>query len=212
MDLTKTPQWKAVGGLSRPSKMPCFSYSIPASNCITGGKLFNVANSVCENCYARGGRYPMKNVQNALHRRMNSLADPFWVDNMVYLIKNAKQKFFRWHDSGDLQGEWHLNKIVEVARQCPSVKFWLPTKEFRMVSDWQKANGAFPDNLTVRMSAPMKEHRVHPKFGPSSMVVKDPSKNPNTFTLCKAYERQGKCGNCRACWNKSVPVVAYKEH
>jgi hypothetical protein len=30
--------------------------------------------------------------------------------------------------------------------------------------------------------------------------------------VCGAYTRDGKCGDCRLCWNKSVPVVAYPAH
>jgi len=29
---------------------------------------------------------------------------------------------------------------------------------------------------------------------------------------CEAYERDGKCGTCRACWDKDVKVVAYVAH
>ena len=46
-----------VGTLSAPSKMPCFSFSIPAKLCITGQKLRDVKNSICSKCYALKGRY-----------------------------------------------------------------------------------------------------------------------------------------------------------
>ena len=64
-----------IGGLSKPSKMNhSFSYSIPAVTCITGAKLVNVKNSVCNGCYALKGRYKFNNVQNALTRRYNILS------------------------------------------------------------------------------------------------------------------------------------------
>jgi hypothetical protein len=30
--------------------------------------------------------------------------------------------------------------------------------------------------------------------------------------VCDAYERDGKCGDCRACWNKETPIIAYPAH
>jgi hypothetical protein len=29
---------------------------------------------------------------------------------------------------------------------------------------------------------------------------------------CQAYQHDGKCNGCRACYNKDVPVIAYKAH
>jgi hypothetical protein len=29
---------------------------------------------------------------------------------------------------------------------------------------------------------------------------------------CEAYQHGGKCNGCRACWNKSVPLIAYPAH
>jgi hypothetical protein len=31
-------------------------------------------------------------------------------------------------------------------------------------------------------------------------------------TLCRAYEHEGKCNGCRACYDKAVPVIAYPAH
>lgn len=218
MDISKTKQWKCVGGLSKPGKMPCYAYSISAFRCILGSKLAMIKGSVCENCYARHGRYPMKNVQDALERRFASLNDPDWVDNMTFLIKNAGQGYFRWHDSGDLQGVWHLNNIVEIAKRCPETKFWLPTKELKIISEWSKAHGLFPDNLCVRISATMKDTQLFPSsIYPTSMVVtnvnnKIKQRNYVPYVLCPSFQNKGKCGTCRACWDKSVDCVAYREH
>lgn len=41
-----------VGGLSKPDKMPCYCYNLPASRCKMGGKLNTVPGSVCYGCYA----------------------------------------------------------------------------------------------------------------------------------------------------------------
>lgn len=41
-----------VGGFSKPDKMPCYCYNIPASRCKMGSKLNTVPGSVCYGCYA----------------------------------------------------------------------------------------------------------------------------------------------------------------
>jgi hypothetical protein len=55
-----------------------------------------------------------------------------------------KDKYFRWHDSGDIQGLEHFAKIVEVARATPNTLHWLPTREAQTVASY---TGTLPDNL-----------------------------------------------------------------
>ena len=105
---------KIVGGLSRPSKMPGWAYGLPAKECKTGSKLREVKDSVCDGCYALKGCYVFEVVQAAQYRRLKSIKNPGWVAAMVHLINSKKSKFFRWHDSGDVQDLEHLKKIFEV--------------------------------------------------------------------------------------------------
>ncbi len=135
------------GGLSEPSKMPCPAYSLPARACLLGSKLVNVPGTTCHGCYALKGnyvRFPV--VQERLEKRLESLSGAKWQEGMVYLIREAKCSYFRWHDSGDLQSVDHLNKIVAVCQELPEVKFWLPTREYDIVNQWQARNGPFPEN------------------------------------------------------------------
>ena len=46
-----------TGSLTRTSKMPGLSYSLPAWECKTGSKLRKVKGSVCASCYALKGNY-----------------------------------------------------------------------------------------------------------------------------------------------------------
>ncbi len=101
---------KITGSMTRTSKMPGLSYSLPAWECQVGAKLRAVKGSVCSGCYALKGnytRYPA--IKAAQYYRLQSLRDPRWIPAMVTQIK--RQKFFRWHDAGDLQGAWHLKNI-----------------------------------------------------------------------------------------------------
>lgn len=196
-----------VGGLSAPSKMPCHSFSISAFQCITGSKLRKIAGSVCSKCYALKGRYVFPNVQAALARRLGVLARAL-VDNefraefisaMAYLV--SRDPWFRWHDSGDLQSAAHFALICDIARATPNTLHWLPTKEPRFVK------GDIPSNLIVRVSAPHIDQPAPKGSAHTSTVVSDKSK-----ATCRAFERQGKCGPCRMCWDKNVANVAYYEH
>ena len=194
-----------AGKLGKPSKMPGYAYGIPARSCPIGSVLVKLKGSVCSGCYALKGRYAFPTVLNAQQRRLDSLRDPRWIEAMVFLITKKKCDYFRWHDSGDIQGLWHLENIVEVARQCPDTKFWIPTRETKVVKLYLTANGNFPPNLVVRVSGAMID-------GPA------PNGYPHTSTVttgtptCPAYQQGGVCGACRACWDPSVSSVSYPKH
>ena len=95
--MTKTEAIEIIGGLSSPSKMPSYSFSIPASKCITGTKLRNVKGSVCSKCYAMKGMYRFPVVKNALMKRFDNLTHPQWVEAMTFLInKVEKSGYFRF--------------------------------------------------------------------------------------------------------------------
>jgi hypothetical protein len=206
-----------VGGLSRPSKMPGFAYSIPAEKCKIGSKLRKVKNSVCEKCYALKGRYAFPKVKNALQRRLESISDPRWVDAMAFLVNFYGKKghdVFRWHDSGDLQSVEHLRKIFAVCEKTPGVKHWLPTREWAIVRE----AGEAPRNLNIRLSAYMVGSVIGPEtmalHGSTSSAVMEKSKAIEAqFHVCHATTTDvHECGSCRACWLRSVPVVVYAKH
>ncbi len=201
-----------VGGLSKTSKMPCQSYSIPARACKTGAKLVGVRGSVCEKCYALGGFYRMPNVASVLGKRLASLDDlPAWQAAMTLAIDATETSgFFRWHDSGDLQSVAHLEAIVEIARALPAIRFWLPTKELGFVRQWLDGGGVVPSNLTIRQSAFMVGAgkpvlAAYVEQMPSSGVVREGGS-------CPAPKQGNKCGDCRACWDKTVSHVTYTLH
>lgn len=196
-----------VGGLSNPSKMPGYAYSLPATRCKVGSELAKIPGSVCSDCYALKGRYRFPNVQAAQERRYQALSSEHWVDAMVFLMHKRKIKWFRWHDSGDLQNMEHLLKIVEVAVKCPSTKFWVPTRENALVSKYISTFGDFPDNLVVRVSGAMIDGLQPLRFVNTSTVS-----STHSEVTCPAYTQGGKCGDCRMCWDRSVPNVTYPHH
>jgi hypothetical protein len=200
-----------VGGISTTTKMPCPSYGLSARLCITGSRLAKIEGSTCSDCYALKGMYGdwNTNVQQAHAKRAATLYAPLWVDAMSFIITRKKLAYFRWHDSGDLQSFQHLLNIVSVAEKCPGTKFWLPTREKKIVFQYQQAFGDFPKNLIVRVSATMLDTPASPEFKTTSTVHKD--KKPIGFA-CLAPKQDGECRDCRECWNPRRKNISYNHH
>tara|TARA_R110000744_G_scaffold49870_1_gene108131 strand:+ start:2790 stop:3530 length:741 start_codon:yes stop_codon:yes gene_type:complete len=161
-----------------------------------------------------------------------------WIEAMVYLIQNEYTKHgttvFRWHDSGDLHGLEHLLNIIQVVEQTPHVKHWLPTREYGFISEYKtylKRHGKrTPENLSIRLSAHMIDQT------PDKIeLLTDTDNNINTSTvvtkpathdkevallglqilhgfLCPSSKQDGKCKDCRACWNTEIKNIAYIKH
>jgi hypothetical protein len=218
MEFTRATAWKIVGGLSEPSKMPGFGYSLPPEDCPTGSKLRNVENSVCSRCYAYKGRYVFPLVRAAMKRRLKSVKNKHWVEAMAYLLNNQKtSNCFRWHDSGDVQNMQHLMKIFEVCRRTPTIKHWLPTHERLLLKEIAQKHIPIPTNLNIRLSSCMIDAPVRVKelgiFNGSSTFVGEMSeRRKKVERVCNAPKRKGECGNCRLCWNPLVKAVSYKLH
>lgn len=202
-----------TGSFSEPSKMPAYSYGIPAEECRTGRRLAEIAGTICSECYALKGHYHLfrRTVKPAQYKRFDSLTHPLWAEAMSFQIRRFGNPFFRWHDSGDLQSVAHLHKIVQVARNVPEVQFWLSTREYGMVREYLAAYGPFPANLTVRLSAHKIDGPLPDIAGlPASGVYSD--KPQQGAKVCVAQYQQNECRDCRACWDSSVPQVTYPEH
>jgi len=198
--MNKKEAKQITGGLSAPSKMPGPAYNLPAQACITGAKLVKVPGSVCAGCYALKGRYRFPNVKEALSRRLASLTHPQWIPAMVVLIDNTP--WFRWHDSGDLQSVEHLINIFEVCKLTPETMHWLPTREAKFLP---LSTDSIPKNLIIRLSG-HKIDRPAAGFWPWTSTVVTEMKS------CPAKEQGNQCLDCRACWTRDVPNIAYGLH
>ena len=190
---------KITDSFTRTSKMPGLSYSLPAWACKTGQKLAKIPGTPCYGCYAMKGnytRYPA--IKAAQYRRLEAMKHPDWVTAMAAVIK--RQKWFRWHDAGDVKDQQHLQKIFEICRLTPETNHWLPTREA-----WIKDHLASkPNNLVIRFSPPMVGQR-NDSWPNSSMVVE-------TGATCPAPAQGGKCLDCRQCWDASIKTVSYGKH
>jgi hypothetical protein len=189
-----------TGSMTRTSKMPGLSYSLPAWECKTGSKLRKIKNSVCSACYALKGNYTRyKAIKAAQYVRLASLNNELWTAAIVTQIK--RQKYFRWHDAGDVQDVQHLNKIYEVCRLTPGTRHWMPTRE-AWIKDHLEAK---PDNLVIRFSAPMIDQAAPASWPNSSEVVTEGA-------TCPAPQQGNSCGDCRNCWNPEIKTIKYGKH
>jgi|CXWL01.1.fsa_nt_gi hypothetical protein len=205
-----------VKNLSLPSKMPGYSYSIPAQNCKVGGQLQKIEGSTCSKCYCLRGNYRWPVVENALKARLKAIKKAKWVEAMAFLINNYGSKgdtHFRFHDSGDLQSMEHLENIVSIAKLTPLVKIWLPTREYKLIRDYLASGKVFPDNLTVRVSSPMIDvYQIgFVKMGVTVSGVHSNDSKAQGFK-CIAKDQGNQCLDCRACWDKNVKIVSYHKH
>ncbi len=205
--------WDRVGGLGIPSKMPCYTFSISARKCQTGGKLHSVPNSVCNKCYAFRGNYNWPGIVNAFVKRQDIMEnDPQWVSNMIELINRKGQSYFRWFDSGDLQSVSMLSNIVEIAKQTPNVKHWLPTKEYPYVTQYIKAGNKIPSNLIIRLSGFMIDGPAPKTLAKRLGVHVSSVTRIDSKITCPASKQDNECGSCRNCWDKNVKEIIYKYH
>ena len=202
--LNKLQAKQVAGSVTTTSKMPCKSYSLFTVACITGYKMSKIAGSICSECYANKGNYVQyaNNIEPAQHARLDSLTDELWIAAMVAHI--GKDSYFRWHDSGDLQGLWHLEKIAQVAQLTPGCMHWLPTREYSFVKQYIAKHGKLPANLIVRLSAMHVDKAV---TIPASLQGQANVTVSNVHTVtpigheCNSPKQGNKCLDCRACWS-----------
>ena len=198
--------------LSAPSKMPCRSFSLPLSVCTVGSKLAKKEGTICSLCYAGSGNYRFGNVQRALDARLSAFNSPSFVPEMIAkLKKEEKSGYFRWFDSGDIPSWKGLLKIVQIALALPSIRFWLPSKEYGIIQRYVETVGAFPVNLTIRLSAYLVDGPAPLALASRLGVVTSTVTSKPAEAPCPAPTQGNQCRECRACW-KSASNVSYLLH
>lgn len=196
--------------LSKASKMPCRSWSLqaldtcPASKTPTGELV-----DACKGCYATTGNYRFPNVKAPREYNRQDWKRDDWVNDMVRELDN--DRYFRWFDSGDMYDIRLARKILEVCERTPWVKHWIPTrmhKFYKFMPVIGKLD-ALP-NVVVRLSSDSITGETIDGNNTSTIATVD--NVPSGAVVCEAYNRGGKCADCRACWDKSVSVIAYIGH
>ncbi len=196
---------------SKASKMPCRSWSLQAlDTCPASIGADGELVDACKGCYATDGNYRFSNVKAPrLHNREDwQQAD--WVDAMVAELDN--DRYFRWFDSGDMYSLKLAEKIYAVMVATPWTRHWLPTRmhKFAKFADILAKMEAL-SNVVVRLSSDSINGAII-EGNTTSTIIPTISHRKPKMTICEAYEREGKCATCRACWDKDVEVVAYVAH
>lgn len=197
--------------LSRTSKLDgILSWSLQALDTCPGS--VNPDGSLvpaCSGCYATTGNYVFQNVKAPrLANRIDWERDE-WVSDMVKSLDGSR--YFRWFDSGDMYAIGLAEKMLQVMQATPWVKHWLPTRmmKFPKFAAIIAKMQALP-NVMVRFSADTIDGTYDARHG--SVIVPDANNVPDGVVLCRAYEHDGKCNGCRACYDKAIPVIAYPAH
>lgn len=202
------------------TKMPGSTFAISAKHCNVGSKLVDVEGSVCHRCYALKLQKLRPTVDkgwiNNYLKATNMIATSpdKWVDACVFQINRIALKtgenYHRWFDSGDLQSVDMLSAICKVASKTPHINHWLPTREAKIVKDYIQSSGQVPDNLVIRVSSTMIDDAPISGYANTSTVHR---KGSQVFGhACPARNQGNQCGDCRACWDKSVANVSYPLH
>jgi hypothetical protein len=196
--------------LSKTSKLDgILSWSLQALDTCPGSKD-STGNLVpaCQGCYATTGNYRFANVKKPREFNREDWKRDDWVRDMVISLDSSR--YFRWFDSGDMYSHDLAWKIFQVMEKTPHVKHWLPTRmyKFSKFKDVLERMQSLP-NVVVRFSSDSVTGEVIEGLNTStnySDIV------PAGAFECKAYQHEGKCNGCRACYDKDVKIIAYKAH
>lgn len=200
--------------LSQVSKLDGIpSWSLTAGRTCPGSKGEDgELVDACKGCYAWPTRGNYRFTSSRAVRAFNELdwKRPGWVADMVAALDD--HRYFRWFDSGDVYALPLAEKILLVMQRTPGTKHWLPTRmhKFEKFERVFKRMEALP-NVVVRRSSDAIDGSFTPGVHGSTIV---PPGEPvaRGVHACQAYEHDGKCSGCRACWDKEVKVVAYQAH
>ena len=224
--------YDGYGGLSSPSKMWGGAEDMPTAACNVGGKMRHQEGSACDGCYADFSRQNQEHPQRIQWRNLLGLANPMlYAAALSYQIENHQAgEHIRMFSSGDIQSPEHLAMLMDVAKQHPEKKFWLPTREVGHIGTWLDSNGGIdqahiPENMSLRISVPrgnalaqglVKDYMAsHPQIGVSTMNASHLA--PESVWVCPSAGNKGEEGTCEhwgcnACWDPSIEHIDYSGH
>ncbi len=204
---------------TRNSKMPGSSFAVSAKHCNVGAKLAEVKGSTCHKCYALRIQNMRPSVDMGWTANLDKAValiarDPMrWARFMAAQIIRAAERtgepYHRWFDAGDLQSLEMLEAIILVCEMTPHIHHWLPTREAAIVKRYK---GTIPSNLVIRMSATMIGDAPIRGYAHTSTVIPKRHDGTGHGHVCPSRHQGNSCGQCRACWSRDVPNVAYPVH
>lgn len=182
--MTKTFNCKWTNGNEKLNKdnggtYNIIGFGIPADYDFTmNGETINTCPSAlaCRAvCYAKQGRYGMKNVKDArMHNLMLSLSADFVDLAIADLQRMRKVNTVRIHDSGDFYNAEYYAKWCDIAKALPHLTFYAYTKTVNM-DLWENK----PDNLKITQSLGGKHDNLVNLNMPHSRIFADDASRIN---------------------------------
>jgi hypothetical protein len=163
----------------------------------------------CMGCYAVGGNYRFGNVVEPRRENREDWKRDAWEADMVHALR--KERWFRWFDSGDMYALPLAEKILRVMIATPHVKHWLPTRmhKFAKFAEVLAAMQALPNVMVRPSSDSVSGDFIEGLHGSTIVTDIEPRQG---VKLCHAATNEGKCGPCRDCYSKDIPVIGYLAH
>lgn len=143
----------------------------------------------------------------------------YWNDVTKAIVKN---RFFRFHVSGDCPNYEYLEKLVQVASENPHCTILIFTKRHTWFNLYVSEHGgsiakAIPENLHVMFSRETDENGnilpiINPYHFPETIVVAKGHAMPENVKVCNGNCEHcfTGCDGCIAC--KPGETVAFNEH
>jgi hypothetical protein len=159
-----------VQALSAPTKMPGYSWAIPAGRTCPGAVYGDDAvghGAICSSCYAGGAdhgniedpnnRYRGYIARSEVHRALlvreqfarvttaTARGRSFFVTHMTQWIAantDPADPYFRLHDSGDLFSPAYVDAWTAIIAALPWVSFWAPTRSWHIADDIRARGGS----------------------------------------------------------------------
>ena len=197
--------------LSKTSKLGTKSWSLQAVETCPGARKDNgELVAACSGCYATTGCYVFPDTKAVRANNKEEWKKDSFVSDFIAALK--KQTHFRWFDSGDMYALELAKKMYDIMVATPNTKHWLPTRmyKFKKFADILEKMQALP-NVMVRPSSDDIDGSYIKGVHGSTILPNAEYADSNTF-VCNAPKQGGKCLDCRACYNKDIPVIGYIAH
>ncbi len=191
-------------GNSKMGAIP--SVSLPAiTTCNPSAPCFKL-------CYAAKIARLRKTVQTAYDRNFEILTTnpaQYWEE-----VKQAATmaRYFRYHVSGDIPDYSYLVNMIDLARELPHTSFLAFTKQYHIVNNYLKYDGAIPENLKIIFSNWGEWKCENPHNLPTCEVILKGNEPGPEWKICG-----GNCTECACrgigCWElKNGETIAIYQH
>ncbi|MBQ9606969.1 MAG: hypothetical protein IJV16_07320 [Lachnospiraceae bacterium] len=145
--------------------------------------------------YPEVSRARARNTALAIHKR-----DEFFRQIDEKMTHRKKNKFFRWHVSGDIMDYDYFCRMVEIAKNHPDFVIWTYTKMYGIVNMYVRNHGGdkscIPENFSIMFSEwrgmPMNNPYKFPEFR-----VKFEDDSADMFS--GLWKCPWNCDACKAC-------------